>query len=53
MAADEKQAGGQEEKVKRLAECPRFSANGVRGFYGLDDGHSSGHRCNRCDDVWT
>lgn len=38
--------------IKCLAECPRCRGEGAEGLCGLDAGHTSGHRCNRCSKVW-
>jgi hypothetical protein len=55
MGEEDKQqstSGEASTDIKCLEECPRCRDEGAEGLCGLDSGHVSEHRCNRCSHVW-
>jgi hypothetical protein len=54
MRPEEKNTSGESRggDVKCLEDCPKCKADGETGQCGYDTGHSSAHRCNRCDNTW-
>jgi hypothetical protein len=54
MRPEEKNRTGENRggDVKCLEECPKCKGEGETGHWGYDTGHSSAHRCNRCNNTW-
>jgi hypothetical protein len=38
--------------IKCLTECPRCHKEGIEALCGFYTGHTSAHRCDRCNYTW-